>query len=187
MKKYLVVMLAFAICLSVLSGCSKPKPTVDTAKMDMMAKKLLTAITMDKAKNAEFYKENFAQSYKDRVSEKEWEIMAERYRTHLGLMLELDRYATNIQETEYTVETSCAYSVKWEKEAGKLELSLTKEDGGDWKIVSFSITSPKIAELSKTVEDTNLDAYKKEAANIANQKKADVNPAAPSIPSGEEK
>jgi hypothetical protein len=168
-----------------LSGCSKGKPNVDTSKIDALAQKLLSSISQDKA--AEFYKQSFAQSFKDRVSEKDWEVMADRYRTHLGAMVEMDRYSTRLNETEYSVEASCTYSVKWEKDDGKLELSLSKEDGMDWKVVSMSISSKKISELAKTSDSDNLDAYKKEAESMTPKKKPDISPSAPSIPTGDEK
>ncbi len=170
-----------------LAGCTKSKPNVDTAKIDLLAKKLLTSISQNTPKIPEFYKNNFADSFKERISEKDWKIMAERYRKHLGAMIELDRYSTRIEATEYTIEASCTYCVKWEKEDGKLELSLTQENGQDWKIVSMSITSPKIANLSKMSENENMDAYKKEAESMAAKKASNINTTAPSIPTGEEK
>lgn len=181
MKQILVVTLAFVITIPVLSGCSKSKPNVDPAKIDLLAQKLLASISQNKT--AEFYKQNFAPSLKDRMSLKDWELMAEGYRKHLGGMVELDRYATHLQETDFTVEASCSFYVKWEKDEGKLELSLSKENNQDWQIVSLNISSKTIASLEKKSEDD----YKKEASSMAAKKKPDISTSAPSIPAEEEK
>ena len=185
MKKFLLATLTCMVSLSMLAGCSKSKPNVDTAKIDLLARKLLTSISQNKA--SEFYKQNFAPSFKDRISEKDWQNMSDRYMKHLGTMMEMDRYSTRLEQTEYTTEASCAFYVKWEKEDGKLEPSLTKEGNQDWQIVSLNISSKKIADIADLSKNENLDEYKKEAESMAAQKTADINTAAPSIPTGEEK
>lgn len=139
------VLMGMAIMLALITvGCQNSTPSVDKGKIDNLARKVLNAITSEKPE--EIYNESFTSEYKQRLSEKEWVEMAKAYALRLGAMTDMARISTNIVEINGTLEAAVKYDVTWEKAPGWLEISLSKDADGPWKIVKIIIRSDAISE-----------------------------------------